>query len=177
MKSISKKIRRRFPRLIMSLVMAIIFWIVNITVPPTMRGISVPGLDLEAEFLVWIVTMLITYVFLIRALSDFMILGNIATDIFVKRLGIKEELSPKRAFRDFIYIIIVILAFFAVHPILGEVGNFGSLLGNVITYIAFGIILILIYDIGRIIYRIIEQRAESVADRLAKMAEKTKERK
>lgn len=103
MKSISKKIRPRFPRLIMSLVMAIIFWIVNIIVPPTMHGISVPGLDLEAEFLVWIVTMVITYVFLIRALSDVMILGNITTDIFVKRLGIKEEMSPKRAFRDFIY--------------------------------------------------------------------------
>jgi cation transport ATPase len=177
MKPVGKEIRRRFPRLTMSLVMVIIFWIVNIYVPPTMRGIDVPGLNLKAEFLVRIVTMVIMYVFLIRALSDALILGNIVTDIIVKRLGIKEEMSPKRAFRDFIYIIIVILVAFAVFPILSEVGNLESLLRNITTYIALGIILILIYDIGRILYRIIEQRAESVADRLAKMAEKTKESK
>jgi hypothetical protein len=65
----------------------------------------------------------------------------------------------------------------AISPILGEIGNLGDTLRNVTTYIALGIILILIYDIGRILYRIIEQRAEAVADRLAKMAEKTKESK
>ena len=172
MKSVSKEIRRRFPRLTMSLVMAVIFWIVSIIVPQTMRDVQVPGLDLEAEFLVWIVTMVIMYAFLVRALSDAIVLGNIVTDVLVKRLGIKEELSPKRAFRDFIIIVIVILVFFAVYPILSKVENLGSMLGNITVYIALGIILVLIYDIGRILYRIIEQRAESVADRLAKMAEK-----
>ncbi len=177
MKPVGKEIRRRFPRLTMSLVMAIIFWIVSIIVPPTMGDIDIPGLNLKAEYLVWIVTTVITYVFLFRALSDALILGDIVTDIFVKRLGIKQEVSPKRAFRDFIYIIIVILVAAAISPVLSEVGDFGSTLRNITTYIALGIILILIYDIGRILYRIIEQRAESVADRLAKMAEKTKESK
>lgn len=172
-KSVGNEIRRRFPRLTMSLVMAFIFWIVNVYVPQTMRGITVSGLDfIDVEFLVWIVTLVILYVFLVRALSDAMMLGNILTDILVKRLGIKEELSPKRAFRDFIIIIIVILVAFAVFPILNQVSNLGSMLTNITTYIALGIILILIYDIGRILYRIIEQRAESMADRLAKMAEK-----
>ncbi len=177
MKPVGKEIRRRFPRLTMSLVMTFIFWIVSIIVPPTMGDIVIPGLNLKAQYLVWIVTTVITYVFLLRALSDALVLGDILTDIFVKRLGIKLDVSPKRAFRDFIYIIIVILVAAAISPILGEVGNFGSTLRNITTYIALGIILILIYDIGRILYRIIEQRAEAVADRLAKIAEKTKESK
>lgn len=177
MKPIGKEIRRRFPRLTMSLVMAIIFWIVSIIVPPTLGDIVIPGLDLKAGFLAWIITMVIAALFLIRALSDALILGDIVTDIFVKRLGIKQEASPKRAFRDFMYIIIVILVAAAISPVLSEVGNFGSMLRNITTYIALGIILILIYDIGRILYRIIEQRAESVAERLARMAEKTKESK
>ncbi len=177
MKPVGKEIRRRFPRLTMSLVMAVISWIVSIIVPPTMGDIVIPGLNLRAEYLVWIVTTVITYVFLLRALSDALVLGDILTDIFVKRLGIKLEVSPKRAFRDFIYIIIVVLVAAAISPILGEVENFGSTLRNITTYIALGIILILIYDIGRILYRIIEQRAEAMADRLAKMAEKTKESK
>jgi len=153
--------------------MAIIFWVVSVIVPPTMENIEVPGLDLEASFLVWIITMAIATLFLLRALSDALILGDILTDIFVKRIGIKQEVSPKRAFRDFIYIIMVILVAAAISPVLGEVGDFGSTLRNITTYVALGIILILIYDIGRIVYRIIEQRAQSMADRLAKMAEKS----
>ena len=177
MKPVSNEVRRRFPRLTMSLVMAIIFWIVSLIVPPTMGDIEIPGLDLKAGFLIMIITTVVAALFLIRALSDALILGDIVTDILVKHLGIKQKVSPKRAFRDFIYIIIVILVAAAISPILGEVGNLGSTLRNITTYIALGIILILIYDIGRILYRIIEQKAESVADRLAKMTEKTKESK
>jgi len=157
----------------MSLVMAVIFWIISIIVPPTTRDILIPGLDLKADFLVWIVTMVIAALFLIRALSDAMMLGDILTDIFVKRLGIREEVSPKRAVRDFIYIIVIILIAAAVSPLVGMAENVGVWLTVATTYIALGIILILIYDIGRILYKIIEQRAESVAERLAKMAEKT----
>lgn len=177
MKPVGEEIRRRFPRLTMSLIMVIIFWIVSVIVPPTMGDVVIPGLNLRAQYLLWIVTTVITYVFLLRALSDALILGDIVTDIFVKRLGIKQEMSPKRAFRDVIYIIIIILVAAAISPILSGIENFGGTLRNITTYITLGIILILIYDIGRILYRIIEQRAESMAKRLAKMAEKPKESK
>ena len=177
MKPIGKETRRRFPRLAISLVMAVIFWIVSIIVPPTMGDVDIPGLILKAEFLLYIVTTVITYVFLFRALSDALILGDILTDIFVKRLGIKHKLSPKRALRDFIYIVIVILVATALSPILSEIGNFGSMLRSITAYIALGIILILIYDIGRILYKIIEQWAESVAEHLTKMLERSKESK
>ncbi len=177
MKPVGREIRRRFPRLTMSLVMAVIFWIVSIVVPPTIGDTVIPGLNLKAGYLVWIVSIVITYVFLLRALSDALILGDILTDVFVKRLGIKQEVSPKRAFRDLIYIVIVILVAAAISPILSQVANYGATLRNITTYIALGMILILIYDIGRFFYRVIEQKAESVADRLAKTAEKTKESK
>ena len=71
-----------------------------------------------------------------------------------------------------IYIIVVILAATALFPFLGTLGAIGDMLITGTTYIALGIILVLIYDVGRILYRLIEERAESVADRLAKMAEK-----
>ncbi|NIV43523.1 hypothetical protein GWN49_01300 [Candidatus Bathyarchaeota archaeon] len=177
MKPVGLEIRRRFPRLTMSLVMAVIFWIISAVVPPTIGDAVIPGLDLRADFLIWIVTVVIAALFLIRALSDAMVLGDIVTDIFVKRLGIRQEVSPKRAFRDFIYIIIIILVAAALSPIMSTIENFGSTLRNVTTYIALGVILVLIYDIGRIIYRMIEHRAESMADRLAQMAEKNRENK
>ena len=156
----------------MSLVMAVIFWIISVIVPPTVRDIMIPGLSVNAGALVGIIAWLFTAIFVIRALSDALTLSDIVTDIIVKRLGIKEERSSKRAARDAIYIIVIILVATALYPLLGTLEDIGTILTTVTTYISLGIILILIYDMGRILYRMIEQRAESVADRLAKMADK-----
>lgn len=157
----------------MSLVMAVIFWIVALFVPSRIWDIPIPGLEkpVTAGFLVWAIATLITAIFLIRALADAMVLGDILTDIFLKRLGIKEERSPKRAARDGIYIIVIILLTTAISPFIATIADVGATLQTVVTYIALGMILVLIYDIGRILYRIAERRAESIAKRLAKMAD------
>ena len=171
-KPVGEEVRRRFPRLTMSLVMAAIFWIISIIIPPTVSGIMIPGLNLNAGFVIGAIAWLLTAIFLIRALSDALILSDIVTDIILKRLGIKGERSLKRAARDAIYIIAIILVATALYPLLSTLEDVGSILTTITTYVSLGIILVLIYDMGRILYRMIEQRAESVADRLAKMAEK-----
>jgi cation transport ATPase len=169
-----EEIRRRFPRIIMNLVMAVIFWIIGVFVPPTVSTVVIPGLNTNADFLIWTVATVVMAIFLIRALSDALVLGDILTDVVVRRLGIKEERSPKRAARDLIYIIIIILVVTALSPILASIEEIGYLLTTTATYIALALIIILIYDIGRILYRIVEQKAELLADRLAEMAEKNK---
>ena len=176
-KAIGEEVRSRFPRLTMSLVMAIIFYLINTIVPPLMGDMSLPGIDIKVGTLVGTIALIFTAIFLIRALSDGLVLSDILTDIFVKRLGIKEERSPKRAARDTIYIIVIILVTTAIYPLINTLeDSMKDPLSIATTYIALAIILILIYDIGRILYRIVERRAESVADNLAKMAERRKNR-
>jgi cation transport ATPase len=177
MSKVREEVRRRFPRLTMSLVTAVIFWAVSAVVPPTVSDFTIPGLSMNAGFLVWIVTVLITSIFLIRALSDALVLGDIVTDIIIRRMGIKGERSPRRAARDFTYIIVIILVATAVLPIVSSLLTEGTSywVSMITIYGALGIIIILIYDIGRILYKIIEQRAESLADRLAKIAEQSDE--
>jgi cation transport ATPase len=176
-KPISEEIRSRFPRLTMSLVMAVIFYLVNIFVPPLMGELMLPGVNMKAGTLLATIALIFTAIFLIRALSDGLVLSDILTDIFVKRLGIKEERSPRRAVRDTIYIIVILLVTTALQPLIGtlESGVKEPLMSATI-YIALAMIIILIYDIGRILYRIVERKAESVADSLAKMTEKRKTR-
>ena len=172
-----KEIRIRLPRLVMNLVMVFIFWIISIFVPPTVHGIELIGLaNLDLEFLASSITIIIMAIFLIRALSDALILGDVVTNIVIKRLGIKEERSPKRAARDFIYIIITILVVTAVSPFLNSIEEIlhleGEWLNNIITILALGLIILLIYDIGRILHQLLEKKAEILADRLSKMAGK-----
>jgi hypothetical protein len=158
----------------MNLVMAIIFWLLSVFIPPTLTSLVIPGIKTDASLLVWVLTIVVMAIFLIRALSDALVLGDVLTDVFVKRLGIKEERTPKRAAREFVYIIIIVLIVTALSPLLGSIETYGSYLSAAATYIGLGFIIVFIYDIGRIIYKIIEEKAESFSDRLANMAQKDK---
>jgi len=176
-KPIGEEVRRRFPRLTMSLVMAVIFFLVNIFVPPLMGDIMLPGVNIKAGTLIGTIALIFTAIFLIRVLADGLVLSDILTDIFVKRLGIKEERSPRRAARDTIYIIVILLLTTALYPLISTLEpSVKDPLTIATTYVALGMILVLFYDIGRILYRIVERKAESVADGLAKMADRRKNR-
>jgi cation transport ATPase len=176
-KTVGDEVRSRLPRLTMSLVLAVIFFLISVFVPPLMGDIDLPGINFNVATLVGIIALIFTAIFLIRALADGLVLSDIFTDIFVKRLGIKEERSPKRAARDAIYIIVILLVATAIYPIISTLdSSIKDPLTAATTYVALAIILILFYDIGRILYRIVERKAESVADGLAKMADKKKNR-
>ena len=177
MSRIREEVRHRVPRLTMSLLIAIIFWIISIVVPSTIGGITIPGVETEASYIIWVITLGITAIFLIRALADALVLVDILTDIFVRRIGIKGERSPRRAARDFIYIIVIILIATAILPVrilLPE--NIVPWFTAATIYSALVVIIILIYDIGRVIYRLMEQKAELLADHLSKIAEPDEKR-
>ena len=158
----------------MNSIMAIIFWLISVYVPPTLKGIIIPGIGTDASLLMWILTILIMGIFLVRVLSDALVLGDIFTDVLVRRLGVKEERSPKRAAREIAYIIIIVLVITAISPLLSTIENYGYYFTVVATYVGLGLVIIFIYDIGRIIYKIIEKKAEAVADRLADAAQKNR---
>lgn len=174
MKTKGEEIRRRFPRIVMNLIMALIFWIISVFIPPTLSDLIIPGINTEASLLVWILMIITTSIFVIRALSDALVLGDVLTDVLVKRLGIKEERSPKRAVREFAYIIVIVLVVTAVSPLLATIQDVGYYLSTATVYIGLGLVVIFIYDIGRIIYKIIEEKADSFADLLAQRAQKNK---
>ncbi|TRO46581.1 hypothetical protein E2P60_04945 [Candidatus Bathyarchaeota archaeon] len=164
MKDKREEIRQRLPRLVTNLIMAITFWLISAFIPPTLPSIVVPGIDIEASTLFWILTMFTMAIFLIRALTDALALGDVLTDAITKKLGVKEEQASKRAARELVYIIAIVLLVTAVAPILLNIQDVGYYLSIAITYIGLGLIILFIYDLGRTIYKIIEEKAESLAD-------------
>jgi hypothetical protein len=167
MKVKGEEIRVRLPRLVTNLIMAVVFWLISVFIPPTLPSIVIPGINTEASTLVWILTMIIMAIFLIRALTDALVLGDVLTDVLTKKLGVKEEQASKRAAREFAYILVIVLIVTAVSPLLATIQDAGYYLSTATVYIGLGLIILFIYDIGRIIYRIIEEKAESFADYFA----------
>jgi hypothetical protein len=144
--------------------MAIIFWIISVFVPPTLPEIIIPGINTPAAFLVTVLTMIIMAIFLIRALTDALVLGDVLTDAITKKLGVKEEQASKRAARELVYIIVIVLVVTAVAPLLENIQDVGVYLSTITVYVGLGLVILFIYDIGRTVYKIIEEKAESLAD-------------
>jgi cation transport ATPase len=174
MREKGEEIRRRLPRLFMNIIIGFIFWMMSVFIPPTLSEITIPGIGTQASFLVWILMIIVMGIFLIRILSDALILGDIFTDVFVSKIGIKEERSPKRAAREVVYIIVIVLVVTAISPIVSTIQDYGFYLSTGITYIGLGLVIVFIYDIGRILYTIIENKAESIADQLTRAQKKKK---
>ena len=140
--------------------MAVIFYLISTVVPPLMGETTLPGIDFNAGTLVATIALVFTAIFLIRALADGLVLSDILTDIFIRRLGIKEERSPRRAARDAIYIIVIILVTTALQPLIATLEpNIGDPLSTITIYVA-----------------LVEQKADSMADAIARMADRKKNR-
>jgi hypothetical protein len=54
------------------------------------------------------------------------------------------------------------------------VQDYGFYLSTTVTYIGLGLVIVFIYDIGRILYTIIENKAEAIAEQLTKPQKKKK---
>ncbi len=178
-RSISGELRDRLPRIVVNLITALLFWFISMVAPHFVVGMSVPGVNIppynDASWLVWATSTLMGLTFLIKALSDIIVLVDLGTEITLRRLGIEETRPLKRVARDIVYILLTILIAAAAMPFASSVPQFGSILSTIISLIALGIFLLLIYDIGRILYRVLEDKTRVFANWLASFAEKVGE--
>jgi hypothetical protein len=160
--AVSEEIRYRLPRLMANVALALVFAGMSYLVLWTLSSIST-----EITFLLQIGLLLVAGIFLVRTLFDALTIVDDVTGLFLRRLGIKEGWSRQRVFKDIIYIVAILLVAAAIFPLFSELSNFGPLLQEITTYAALGLILLFVYDIGRTFYRITEEKANSVANRLS----------
>jgi len=162
MNTLGEEILYRLPKVVSNLGLALIFWVARYIVLVTLNTVNA-----EHVFLLQMGLLIVTWIFLVRALFNVLTVVDRLTGSFLKRLGIKEGWSRQRIFKDAICIVAVLLVAAAIFPLFSELSNFGPLLQEITTYAALGFILLFVYDIGRTFYRITEKKANSVANRLS----------
>ena len=162
MNAVSEELRNRLPKLIANVAITIVFLIMSFIVLWTLSGIST-----EIVFLLQIGLLLAAGLFLVRTLFDALVIIDKATGLIVRRLGIKDGLSRQRIFKDAVYVVAILLVAATIFPLLSRLPNYGPLLQEITTYAALGLLLLFVYDIGRTFYRITENKANSVANRIS----------
>jgi cation transport ATPase len=160
--SVTEEVRVRLPKILANLAIALIFFGMSYIIVWTLSTAST-----EIVYLLQIGLLIATGIFLIRTLLDTLVIIDRATRLFLRSLGIKEGWSRQRVFKDTIYIVAILLVAAATIPLFSRIPTYEPLLQQVLTYSAFALILVFVYDIGRTLYRITEKKANLVADRIS----------
>lgn len=164
MTTVCEEIRYKVPKLLANLALAVMFWTMSHIALVTLNNVST-----ELTFLLQIGLLLAAGIFLVRTLFDGLTIADKVTGLFLERLGINEGWSRQRVFKDLIYIVAILLVAAAIFPLFRSLPNFG-LLQEIITYAVLGLVILFVYDIGRTFYRITEEKANSVANRLSNLS-------
>ena len=170
MNTVRQEIRFRLPKLVANLALALFFWVMSYIASITLTSISN-----EAGFLLQLGLLLVAGIFLVRTLFDALTIIDKVTKSFLRRLGIKEAWSRKRVLKDFLYIVAILLVAAAIFPIFTKLSNFTPLMQQITKYATLGLILLFVYDIGRTLYRITEETANSVANRISNSSKQERE--
>ncbi len=160
--TIREEIRYRLPKLLANVALALMFWTMSHIALVTLNSINI-----ELAFLLQIGLLLAAGMFLVRTLFDALTIADKVTGLFLRRLGIKEGWSRQRVFKDTLYIVAILLVAAAIFPLFRNLSNFGPLLQEITKYVALGLIILFVYDIGRTFYRITEEKANLVANRIS----------
>jgi len=155
MNTLREEILYRLPKVVSNLALALIFWVARYIVLVTLNTVNA-----EHVFLLQMGLLIVTGIFLVRALFNALTVVDRLTGSFLKRLGIKEGWSRQRIFKDTICIVAVLLVAAALFPLFNMLSNFT-------TYFALGLIFLFVFDIGRTFYRITEKKANLVANRIS----------
>lgn len=159
MNSIREEFKQSLPKLAANLASALAFGVMGIVLPPILSDVFA-----GVGFYAWMVLTIVAGAFLVRALFRILVLGDQATGLLLRRLGIREQASRARVLKDFVFIVATLLIAAAVFPFLETFGAAGSVLQMGITVVAIGAILLFVYDVGRTSYQIFQEKANKVAD-------------
>lgn len=161
MKNLREYITDFLPKVVSNLVLVLIFWFTRFIVL-----IIINPINSELTFLLQTGLLIVTGIFLVRALFNTLNIFDRLTGSLLNRLGITEKWSQQRILKDALCIVTIILVAAALVPLFESISHY-DLIQQITTYVTLCLIILFVFDIGRNFYRMTEEKANSVADRIS----------
>jgi choline kinase/phosphatidylglycerophosphate synthase len=120
-------------------------------VEQTRFGTQLPA-PLDISLIFDLIRLVVLTYFGYRVLSSIKFFADIATDLVVTRLQITRGMYA-RAIADTLYLVIAGLSWWLISPILAKVPEVGSLLNLSVSLAFLGLMMLLLYDLLRILHR------------------------
>jgi hypothetical protein len=173
--TLSSEVRLRVPRIIFNLIKAIIMlFIIEYVLPLFISPkIIIPLISIEINLLLRGASLIIIIYYGYSILRDIMILSEKSVSLIVKWFGIiEEETSLKRAAKDVIWIIAVLLSSAAILPLISGLPNIPPWFNILAGIFFFLLVFVFIYDFVKTIYGFSKKRIDKFTIMISSKVEK-----
>jgi hypothetical protein len=177
-KPLSHEIRDRLPRMVLDFVALIITLFVAYIVIPIASAISfnVPVIGLSVGLAVAVIFLVILAILAVRILRDAAVMIHHGSHMLAKAVpGLEEhqENLIRKVARDFLSAVVILILFYLLTPFIVLLPGVGASLAAAIPLILAAVVVILLYDAGRLLYDEIAKSVHKVTDKIASMVEES----
>jgi hypothetical protein len=171
-KALSHEIRNRLPRIVLDFVAIIITLFVAYIVLPITHVINfnVPVIGLSVGLAVAVVFVVILAVLVVRVLSDTTVLIHHGSHFLATAVpGLEEhhENLIRKVVRDFFSVIVILILFYLIAPFIVLIPGVGASLAAAIPIILTAVVVIFLYDAGRLLYDEIAKEVHRITEKIA----------
>jgi len=175
-KPVSHEIRERLPRLVLDFVAIVVALFVAYIVLPIASAISfnVPVIGLSVGLAVAVVFLVILAILAVRILRDAAVMVHHGSRILAKAVpGLEErhENLIRKVVRDFFSVVVILILFYLLAPFIVLLPGIGSSLAAAIPLVLAAVVIIFLYDAGRLLYDEISKSVHEASDKIASRVE------
>jgi len=175
-KPLSHEIRQRLPRIVLDFVAIILVLLVAFVVIPMAFAISfiVPVVGLSVGLAVSVIFLVILAILAVRILRDITVMVHHGSNMLAEAVpGLEEHHQNliRKVIRDFFSVVVILILFYVLTPFVVLIPGIGASFAAAIPIILAAVVVIFLYDAGRLIYDEIAKAVHVVADRVASTVE------
>jgi hypothetical protein len=177
-KPVSHEIRERLPRLVLDFVAIVVILFVAYIVIPIASAISfnVPVVGLSVGLAVAVIFLVILAILVVRVLRDTAVMVHHGSHMLAKAVpGLEEHQQNliRKVIRDFLSVVVILILFYLLTPFIVLMPGIGASLAAAIPLILTAVVIIVLYDAGRLLYDEIAKSVYKVSDKIASMVEES----
>ena len=177
-KPLSHEIRARLPRLVLDFVAMVIVLFVAYIVIPIASSISfnVPVIGLSVGLAVAVIFLVILAILAVRILRDAAVMVHHGSHMLSRAVpGLEEHQQNliRKVARDFFSAVVILILFYLLTPFIVLIPGIGASLAAAIPLILAAVVIILLYDAGRLLYDEIAKSVHKISDKIASTVEES----
>jgi hypothetical protein len=181
-KPFSIEVKERLPRIALDFVGMIITLVVAYVVIPIASAInfSVPVIGLSIGLALAVIFLVILTILAVRILRDATMLAHHGSHMLAEVVPDLEESQRnliRRVARDFISAVVIVVLFYVLTPFIVMIPGVGASLAAAIPLVLTAVVVILLYDAGRLLYDEASKSIHKVTDKLASIVEESEKSK
>ena len=171
------ELRLRLTRIFSKVIVFILVLFFGYIMMPYLQQISfmIPFLNLPLVTVGSVMVLAVIGILLYRILSDIVALlepVSRAFKIILKEFATDRVTIAKRVTYDLLFLIVVLITFAVILPPLSSLPGIGIYVATAVPLLALAIVVLIFWDLGKVIYSEVERLADFIADKLEEFEER-----